>query len=220
MIRPTPGRKPQVGPLRKTRVIVHCPGFESRPLGLADLLGPRARRALIALVCSIPVGLGAVIGDDDIATSTISAEPSKSLASERVARVIDGDTVELNRGGSLVRCRLIGVDAPEATTKVEPYGPEATDYLRGWIEGKTVRVDYERKDKRGEWERDRYGRLLVYLLADRGRQSVNIALVERGVARFYGDFPTRYRAAFKTAEKSARDRGLGLWGQFSPGVIP
>lgn len=211
MIRPTRGRKPHGGPLRKPRIDVHCPGVGSVPIRVHELLGSRARRGLSTFILSIVAGLGAVIGDDDIATSTISAEPSKLLASERVARVIDGDTVELNRGGSLVRCRLIGVDAPEATTKVEPYGPEATAYLRGWIEGKAVRVDYERKDKRGEWERDRYGRLLVYLLADRGRQSVNIALVERGIARFYGDFPTRYRAAFKTAEKSARDRGLGIW---------
>jgi micrococcal nuclease len=188
------------------------------PLRVYESLGSSGRRGLSTFILSIVVGLGAVFSEE-IAVSTISAEPPKSLAAERVVRVIDGDTVELNRGGSLVRCRLIGVDAPEATTKVEPYGPEATAYLRGWIEGKTVRVDYERRI-RGEPERDRYGRLLVYLLADRGRQSVNIALVERGIARFYGDFPTRYRAAFKAAEKSARDRGLGLWAQSSPSFLP
>jgi endonuclease YncB( thermonuclease family) len=215
MIRPGGGRKPRGGPLRAPRVVVHCPGESSRPLRLMDLLGPRARRALIALLCSTFVGFGAAYPQGaveiPISFSALFDEAPKSLASNRVVRVIDGDTVDLNRGGEIVRCRLIGIDAPESTTKIEPYGPEASRYLRAWIEGKVVRVDYERREKRGGWERDRYGRLLVYLLADHGRQSINIALVENGQARYEAAYPTRYRAQLKAAETDARAHKRGLW---------
>ncbi len=152
--------------------------------------------------------------------AAIAHEQGKRLAAQRVERVVDGDTVILKRGGHLVSCRLIGIDAPELSRSgkpADPFGPEARDFLRGWVEGKAVRVDYERNGPDGRPERDRYGRLLVYLLADEGRQSINVALVERGIARYYGRFPTRYRAHLKLAQDDARARGLGLW---APKYLP
>ncbi|WP_243149726.1 thermonuclease family protein [Thermaerobacter sp. PB12/4term] len=55
------------------------------------------------------------------------------------------------------RVRLIGVDTPETTKVVEPYGREATAFTRKRLLGKTV---YLEKDVS---EKDRYGRALRYV---------------------------------------------------------
>ena len=94
---------------------------------------------------------------------TVWAQVKGQLATQRVTRVVDGDTVVLNRGGKLVTCRLIGVAAPEThhpSKPPEPYGKEAEEYLRSWLEGKTVRVDYEYSSD-SSYRHDRYQRLLV-----------------------------------------------------------
>jgi micrococcal nuclease len=135
--------------------------------------------------------------------------PPEKMAANKVERVIDGDTVVLIRGGERVSVRLIGVNAPELPnrTKYEFYGPEAKEYLRFWLEGKSVRVSYEG----AEPKRDQYGRLLVYLWADKGSQLVNVELVSRGFARFERRYKTKYRESFKAAEEAAQRYKLGLW---------
>jgi micrococcal nuclease len=142
------------------------------------------------------------------------APPVEPMAAQRVVRVVDGDTVVLNRGGHHVTCRLIGVNTPETVAPgrpVQPGGPEASSYLRGWIEGKTVRVSYEKPGG----SRDRYGRLLVYLWADEGRQMINYTLIERGFGRYERGYPTKYRPFFDAAERKAQADGLGIWAHSS-----
>lgn len=139
---------------------------------------------------------------------------SQTMAAQRVTKVIDGDTVVLNRSGKMVTCRLIGVNTPEThhpRVKDEPYGKEAEEYLRWWLEGKVVRVSYEYPNG-SPYQRDRYGRLLVYLWADKGRQLVNVELVRKGFGRFESGYRTQYRTQFKAAEAEARSYRMGLWG--------
>ena len=74
--------------------------------------------------------------------------------SVKVARVIDGDTFEIETGEKV---RLIGIDAPESvhpTKEDECYGETSSKVLKELIEGKSV---YLEKDVS---ETDRYGRLL------------------------------------------------------------
>lgn len=133
-----------------------------------------------------------------------------SMAVNRVVRVIDGDTVVLRRGGHDVTCRLYAVDTPETVwpgRPVEPGGLEATAYVRGWLQGKLVRVSYDGPAA----SRDRYGRTLVYLWADRGREQVNYKLIELGMGRFDRRFKTRYREDFDRAEAKAKVAERGIW---------
>ncbi len=58
----------------------------------------------------------------------------------RVARVIDGDTIELANGD---RVRYIGIDTPE---RGESFFGAATRLNRGLVEGKNVRVVYRMPD--------------------------------------------------------------------------
>ncbi len=67
-----------------------------------------------------------------------------------VDRVSDGDTVTATTsGGTKLRLRLLGIDAPEVANDKkpgQPYGEEAREYLEHLIGGKVVRVDADGSD--------------------------------------------------------------------------
>jgi micrococcal nuclease len=119
-----------------------------------------------------------------------------------VARVIDGDTVELDSGE---RVRYLMVDTPESTTTLECFGEESASFNRQAVEGKAVTLRYD-----AECE-DRFGRLLAYVsVADR---EINTLLVERGYACVLHIPPNGADrlAEFSDLEDLARALGRGLW---------
>jgi micrococcal nuclease len=123
-----------------------------------------------------------------------------------VDRVVDGDTVELS---GLGKARLIGIDTPEVYGGVECYGREASAYAKRQLGGERVRYTVGRDD------RDRYGRLLVYLWLDDGR-SFNALLVSRGFAQPLTIPPNDdYAGLFVRLSRRARELGVGLWGETS-----
>ena len=124
-----------------------------------------------------------------------------------VARVIDGDTVELTDG---TRIRYLMVDTPESTTTTECYGENAKKFNHDLVEGKAVvlRYDVERED--------RYGRTLAYVTVD--GIEVNTLLVQRGfgcVLHIPPDGDDRIDE-FKALEDEARAANAGLWGACTP----
>jgi micrococcal nuclease len=128
-------------------------------------------------------------------------EVAGSGDTDRVSRVIDGDTVELSRSG---RARLIGVDTPEVYGGVECFGREASAFVKRRLSGRRVRV------RRGVEDRDRYGRLLVYLYVD-GRM-FNAELVRRGYASPLTIPPNVEHAdTFVRLARRAREQNVGLW---------
>jgi endonuclease YncB( thermonuclease family) len=122
----------------------------------------------------------------------------------RVARVIDGDTLELTTGD---RIRLVQLDAPERNG--ECYARQATNTLRRLLPaGTRVRVA---RDRRLD-NRDRFGRLLRYV--HKGDQNINVLLVRRGAASvwfFRGD-RGRHAGELSRAADRARAQGRGAWG--------
>lgn len=125
-------------------------------------------------------------------------------AQQVVMRVVDGDTIEME-GGEKVR--LIGVDAPESVkphSAVECFGKEASQWLKMTLEGKTVQLEKDTS------ERDRYGRLLRYVLLD--GELVNELLVRSGYARAVAYPPdTREQDQLEQAETEARAQSIGIW---------
>jgi endonuclease YncB( thermonuclease family) len=118
-----------------------------------------------------------------------------------VARVIDGDTIEME-DGHLVR--YIGIDAPE---RGEPYYWEARWANNNLVAGKQVRLE---KDVTGK---DRYGRLLRYVWI--GDTMVNAELVKHGYAYSYSYDPNlRYQEHLLRLEKEAREQRWGLWNSY------
>lgn len=123
-----------------------------------------------------------------------------------VKRVIDGDTIELENGEIV---RYIGIDTPETSpplTPIECYGPEATEYNRELVEGKTITMRRDIKNK------DKFGRILRYVYIN--DQFVNMKLLKEGYARYLKIFPNvSFARQFLIEEKSAQKNKVGLWNQ-------
>jgi micrococcal nuclease len=125
-----------------------------------------------------------------------------------VARVLDGDTIEL-AGGE--RVRYLMVDAPEVTTgAAECYGSNAATFNADLVLGKRVELRHDAEC------RDAFGRTLAYVrVAD---QEVNTLLVERGYACMLHVPPNGAdRAAeLEALQEEARLARRGLWGACAP----
>ncbi|MFI5355115.1 MAG: thermonuclease family protein [Desulfobaccales bacterium] len=123
----------------------------------------------------------------------------------KVDRVIDGDTAVLEGGA---RVRFLGIDAPEMEgdgRPAEPLAHQSKDYVVELIQGKTVRLEYDRE------RYDRYGRLLAYLYLPDGAM-VNLMVVRQGLARVYSQAPNvRHQETLNAAQQEAMAAGRGLW---------
>ena len=125
-------------------------------------------------------------------------ESAAIVSRSKVERVIDGDTIVLDDGRTV---RYIGMDTPE---RGDQYYDEATEANRRLVDGKKVKLELDVEEK------DRYGRTLAYVYV--GDIFVNAELVRDGYARAYPYPPNeRYRKLFASAEKEARQKGVGIW---------
>ncbi|HEX2953979.1 MAG TPA: thermonuclease family protein [Bacillota bacterium] len=127
-----------------------------------------------------------------------------NLQEYKVTRVIDGDTIVVEKLGKV---RYIGVNAPEikhGDQPGQPFGVEATTANKKLVLGKKVKLEYDLG------RRDKYGRLLAYVYV--GKTFVNARLVEMGYAQVMTVPPNvKYQSRFIQLQKDARDNFRGLW---------
>lgn len=123
-----------------------------------------------------------------------------------VIRVADGDTLTLavaeDSAVVTYRIRLHGIDAPE---KKQPYGTEATAFLRAHTLNRTVRIDVT--------DTDRYGRLIGKVYRD--SIYLNKALVDTGLAWHYVQYACK-DSDLAEAQSSAIRNARNLWQSPSP----
>lgn len=139
-----------------------------------------------------------------LAPATLQARPPLT---GYVLWVHDGDTVDvLTSDLSTVRVRLYGVDCPESD---QLHGLAATLFSawHSWLREVEVRV----------MDRDRYGRLVGWVLVDPERRNLNHMLVEQGHAWVYEQYcRARECAVLLRAQNAARQARLGLWQNPNP----
>lgn len=147
----------------------------------------------------------------------VTSSPALELApfgtteTARVVRVVDGDTIVIDRGRGHERLRYIGINAPESVkpdTPVQFMGHEASVANTALVDGREVVLE---KDVS---EVDQYGRLLryVWLRDGAGWIFVNLELARDGFAQAATYPPdVRWAMVFRTAEREARSAGAGLW---------
>lgn len=127
-----------------------------------------------------------------------------------VAKVVDGDTLDVVIDGKTERLRLIGIDTPEVVDPrktVQCFGVEASNKAKSLLAGK--RVSLEQDTSQGE--RDKYGRLLAYVFLEDG-VNFNEYMIAEGYAHEYTyRIPYKYQVEFKAAQSRARDSQKGLW---------
>ena len=126
----------------------------------------------------------------------------------RIARVVDGDTVDLTNGA---RVRLVQIDTPEVYFTPECYGRQASAITKRLLPpGTMVRLAPEPATD----PVDEYGRLLRYVVRVRDGLNVNVYLVKVGAAApyFYDHRRGRYASLLNRLALRARAQRLGLWG--------
>ena len=137
-------------------------------------------------------------------------DPPKDAVSAKVQRVSDGDTFVATVGGRRERIRVIGVDTPESVDPNqpdEPYGQEASDFAKHYLNGETVRLAGDAEP------RDRYGRMLAYVWLRDGT-FWNALLAAEGYAQQLTIPPNvTYAPLFRRLVAQARRNHRGLWAE-------
>jgi micrococcal nuclease len=142
--------------------------------------------------------------------------PVGTTETARVVRVVDGDTIVIDRGHGNERIRYIGIDTPESVkpdTPVEFMAKEASVANEALVAGRDVVLERDVSDT------DQYDRLLryVWLREGDGWVFVNLELVRRGFAQVATYPPdVRWTDTFRAAQREAREAGVGLWGPATP----
>lgn len=126
-----------------------------------------------------------------------------------VVRVVDGDTIIIQRKGKKERVRLLRVNTPESVhpdkKRNTPMGKVASDFTKKQLKNEKVTLEFE-----GE-RRDRYDRLLAYVFV--GEENYCVTLVEEGMSPYYTAYglSEKYDEEFRKAERNARDAKRGIW---------
>ena len=120
----------------------------------------------------------------------------------KVVKVSDGDTVTiLTSDKTQHKIRLNDIDAPE---KKQAFGNKSKDNLAKYIAGKTVTVQYQKKDK--------YKRILGTIYYN--NTDINLQQVKDGYAWVYKKYSNN--SSYYEAEKLAIRNKKGLWVDSNP----
>lgn len=134
-------------------------------------------------------------------------------ASALVARVVDGDTLELRipdraHGHAATQVHLWGVECPETASRnrpAEPFADAARELAQALTAGASVTLSLEPHRTRGA-----YDRLLAHVELPDG-SSLAEALLRAGLARVDERWPHARLSRYARLEREARREGLGIW---------
>ena len=134
--------------------------------------------------------------------------PGPSFAGQfKVVRVCDGDTVKAMGHDIEIMVRLVGIDAPELSSKKghpsQPFSQKAKKHLAGLILNKTVEV-------KGHGLH-RYNRILGVIHLD--TKTINLEMIRAGLAEVDRGKPPHGldMKPFQKAEIQAQQAKMGIW---------
>ncbi|MGD8391426.1 MAG: thermonuclease family protein [Desulfobacterales bacterium] len=134
--------------------------------------------------------------------------PASSLAEQFIIiRVYDGDTVIVSENGRETTIRLVGIDAPEISTKQhlpgQPFSIKAKEHLAAFVLNKKVHIKLYGKDASGKW----LGEIFLENV------NINIRMIHAGLAEVYrGTLPQNLEInAYRIAERKAKENFKGIW---------
>jgi len=122
-----------------------------------------------------------------------------------VTDVIDGDTIKVDIDGRSETVRLIGINSPELPD--ECFAQVASSVARKILAGQQIKLEADKTQD----NRDRYGRLLRYVILSDGT-NFNRLMVTEGYAREYTFItPYKFQSEFKEVQNAAKEKERGLW---------
>ncbi|SHN69802.1 micrococcal nuclease [Geodermatophilus obscurus] len=134
-----------------------------------------------------------------------------------VAKVVDGDTIDVRYDGETYRVRLLNVDTPESVDPEKPVeclGSEASEWLKQRLPAGTE-VSLERDQD----TLDDYGRELAAVFVGDNLISAEIARAGLGVAMSVGA-NTKYLRPVQTAQAEAEAVGRGMYSNEVECTVP
>lgn len=164
--------------------------------------------AVATLTVLITVGVWATGGRSNGQPSAVTdLSPPANESGIWAVRVIDGDTLVVSGvggAGSEETIRLLAIDTPE---RGQRWYAEAGTALRELVAERPITIEFETP---GKLERDKYGRVLAYLIV--GGQNVNVEMVRRGWTAYVTKYNSdRFAKDFVAAAAEARAAHRGVW---------
>lgn len=126
----------------------------------------------------------------------------------RCIKVIDGDTIIIQRGSKREKIRLAFIDAPELNQASLYLGVKIGKISQEFLANKILNKQVDIK----LYGRGKYGRWIGEVKLD--RENINLAMILSGHAINYKfkPYPSNYhRAHFHQSEKIARQSRRGIW---------
>ncbi len=167
---------------------------------------------LSAQKADAPVAQTAAVATTSVSLSESPQSPQQAEKTKtyRVVKVVDGDTVTVEKDGTNVTLRLIGLDTPETVDPRKPvqcFGKEASDKAKELLTNSSIAIETD--DSQGTY--DKYDRLLAYIYLQDGT-NFNAYMIEQGYGHEYTyDLPYKYQTAFRAAQARAKLAQKGLW---------
>ena len=133
-------------------------------------------------------------------------------------QAVDGDTIHvLDKTGTILKLRFLGVDTPESTSRVEPWGMAASKFTKNIVKTCNKIVI---QSEGGPATTDNYGRYLtwVWYQTEEGAdfRLLNLELVQNGYSFGKSDGLVRYKDVIIDAAALARNQGLKVFGETDP----
>lgn len=137
---------------------------------------------------------------------------SNQRVKAKLDRVVDGDTLVVFLDSKKERLRLIGINSPESTTEhreIECFGNESSSYVKSLLEkGDLLYLEFDPV----AGKRDSYNRLLAHVYLE-DETLLAEKIISEGYAYEYSYRGQNYlyKSRYKSAQKNAKEKELGLW---------
>lgn len=121
----------------------------------------------------------------------------------------DGDTAHFKINGKNEKVRFLGIDAPEYTNEIEPFGKEASEFVcEALTNASVLEIEYDKN----AGKTDKFDRHLVWIFTD--GILLNDEIVRNGLAEvtyLYDDY--KYNDKLLKSQDYAKDKQLNIWGK-------
>lgn len=133
---------------------------------------------------------------------------------------VDGDTIHVyDHTGAILKLRFLGVDTPESTAQVEPWGAAASSYTKNIVKNcKSLVITTDGGP--GSTSKDTYDRYLTWVWYKMDENSdyvlLNLELVQMGYSKSKNSGVVNYTEQLIAAATQARNLGVKVWGETDP----
>lgn len=130
-----------------------------------------------------------------------------ALDKVKLDKCIDGDTASFIYKKEVSKFRLLSINTPESTNRIEDYGPEASKFTCNELQNASkIEIEFEDNSEK----KDKYDRYLVYVFVD--GELLQEKILKNGLADLkYNKNNYKYTDRLEEANKYAKDNFLGIY---------